>query len=202
MTTPLTNFVEAVSQASGRPLDDLDRSALAAIQPFFDLVSPGGDLYCHTLGQAGDLDVALLREELSEFLGEPVDGVVVVSNAAGDRPWRGDLSPYPSDCRLFAYAVGEIRTLGQAEDRDAACLVLSEYLTNELSSNLRATFTDGLEDEVFWGLDAHLGALVRAVLAGDAATRDRFARFLPTLTRCAPLAESKTSPGTWYVFVR
>ena len=46
------------------------------------------------------------------------------------------------------------------------------------------------------GADALARSLVRAVLAGDAATRDRFARFLPTLTRCAPLAESKTSPGT------
>jgi hypothetical protein len=202
MTTPLTKFIEAVSRASGRPLDDGDRSALAALQPFFDLVSPGGDLYCRTLAPAGDLDVALLREELSRFLGEPVDGVVVVSNAGEDRPWRGDLSPYPSDCRLFAYAVGEIGARGQAEDPDPAGQVLSEHLTDELSSNLRATFTDGLEDEVFWGIDSLLGALVRAVVAGDAVTRDRFARFLPTLTRCAPLAESKTSPGTWYVFVR
>jgi hypothetical protein len=203
----LEGFIETLSALAFGPLSEQDRQSLLRLRPLFDLAPPEGGLYCHALKTAAELDPALVRDELALVLGEPVARVVFASNAGTDRPWNVDLPARVSDGRLFAHAITASRNRrtyrkGCSKGDLARMEDAHERALGFLSSNLRGTFTDGLEDEVWQGIDDLIEALVLAILVGDTASRDRYARFLPTLLTCAPLAESHVEPGAWFVFVR
>ncbi len=205
LSPTVETFIEKIAPFAFTALSESDREALLCLRPFFEIVSREGDLYCRSLGNADELDATLIQRELSLVLGTPVRRVALVSNRGPDRPWGSE----PSEgFRTFAGALYTARFARlykrgrSTSDLGRVKHLCFTELGAELSSNLRATFKDGLEDQVYWGIDVCFEALVLATLIGDRDSRDRLARFFPILLSCAPFAKSQTEPDTWFVFAR
>lgn len=191
--------------------DRLQMTDLEPLRPFFDLVRPGHDLYGQGLWTAAEADSEAILTLLQFFQKKHAWRVTLVENGDPQPPWlevgttstpgRRDFGHRFFCTEAFSLHRRYTRTLWPGTLRQVRWLLAERFL-NELASNLRASFTDGLEDEVFMNLEHVIQTYVLALLLDDRETAAGLVPILTTLVRCAPLGESLREPGMWYVFVR